>query len=89
MRNVFSLIKSEQGSQSIKQKDAAQTNVEFVDSSTAARFLSISMRTLQRLRDSGRLAYYQPARKTMYKLQDLQNYMEASLMPAFNATEGV
>lgn len=60
---------------------------EFIDSAAAAAFLNISRRTLQRLRDRGEIPYYQPVRKTLYRTEDLREYIGNSIMPAF-ANEG-
>ncbi len=76
----------------IKQNQTKTANCnlhnEYVDSRSATQFLNVSRRTLQRLRDSGKIPYYQPSRKTLYKLDDLRNYLSQSFMPTFNATEG-
>lgn len=69
---------------SLTKSQTSTANMEFVDSATAAKFLNVSKRTLQRLRDTGKLPYFKPVRKTLYKLQDLRDYVEEAHFPAFS-----
>lgn len=56
-----------------------------LNSSQAADFLGVSTRTLQRLRDRGKLKYYQDGRIIRYRLTDLEDYLDLHVMPAFSS----
>jgi excisionase family DNA binding protein len=53
------------------------------NSSKAAKFLGVSSRTLQRLRDKGKIKYYQDGHIIRYRVEDLEAYLDDHAMPVF------
>lgn len=56
----------------------------FINSAKAAEFLGVSGRTIQRLRDNGKIRYYKDARIIRYKISDLVEYLENHVYENFN-----
>lgn len=63
--------------------------MELMNSAMAAKYLKISTRTLQRLRDTGRIRYYQDSRLIRYFEKDLVDYMTQNVMEPFERRKEV
>ncbi len=57
---------------------------KYLTTKDVAERLQVSTRTLQRLRDSGRIRYHQDGRIVRYKLEDVESYMASNVMETFN-----
>ncbi len=58
-----------------------------MNSAQGAEFLNVSSRTLQRLRDQGKVRYYQDSRIIRYKVEDLEEYLLSNVMEPFERKE--
>ena len=56
-----------------------------MNTAMAAEFLKVSTRTLQRLRDTGRIRYYQDSRVIRYFKEDLMEYVTQNVMEPFDS----
>ena len=56
-------------------KDNAKLQEEWLNSEEAAKYLRVSIRTLKRYRDAGKLAYSKDSRMIRYKKTDLIDYI--------------
>lgn len=61
---------------SLCQRHESRDLKEWLDSQDVCEILNVTKRTLQTLRDNGRLAYTMIARKVYYKPQDVQRLIE-------------
>ncbi len=71
-----------------KKLEEKKTKMNILTTADASNYLKISTRSLQRMRDTGRIKYYQDNRVIRYKEEDLLEYLEKNVMEPFDLKGG-
>ena len=61
-------------------EERTETNTKFLTSEEVCEMLQLSSRTLQKYRDEGRIRFAKLDRKIIYKLSDVEDFVEANMV---------
>jgi excisionase family DNA binding protein len=63
----------------LRKRSESKELKEWLDSQDVCEILGVTKRTVQTLRETGRLAYTMIARKVFYRPQDVKKFLDASV----------